>query len=45
MPLFLERANSPWTIGAHVSAAGGVENAVLTLLQTQSLSDSSKLDS
>jgi len=25
---FLERVNSPWKVGAHVSAAGGVENAV-----------------
>ncbi|KAF8163804.1 xylose isomerase-like protein [Crassisporium funariophilum] len=26
---FLERVESPWKIGAHVSAAGGVENAVV----------------
>ena len=26
---FLPRVDSPWKIGAHVSAAGGVENAVL----------------
>lgn len=26
--LFLERVKSPWKVGAHVSAAGGVENAV-----------------
>jgi len=25
---FLERVESPWKVGAHVSAAGGVENAV-----------------
>ncbi|KAF5347887.1 hypothetical protein D9756_010143 [Leucocoprinus leucothites] len=25
---FLPRVNSPWKVGAHVSAAGGVENAV-----------------
>jgi len=25
---FLDRVNSPWKVGAHVSAAGGVENAV-----------------
>jgi hypothetical protein len=26
--LFLERVKSPWKVSAHVSAAGGVENAV-----------------
>ncbi|KIM36491.1 hypothetical protein M413DRAFT_449185 [Hebeloma cylindrosporum] len=26
--LFLERVKGPWKVGAHVSAAGGVENAV-----------------
>ena len=25
---FLDRVDSPWKVGAHVSAAGGVENAV-----------------
>ena len=25
---FLPRVSSPWKVGAHVSAAGGVENAV-----------------
>ena len=27
--VFPARVTSPWKIGAHVSAAGGVENAVL----------------
>lgn len=26
---FLPRIDTPWKIGAHVSSAGGVENAVL----------------
>lgn len=26
---FLPRVNSPWKVGAHVSAAGGIENAVV----------------
>ena len=26
---FLPRVSSPWKVGAHVSAAGGVENAVV----------------
>lgn len=28
-PIFPERQSSPWKVGAHVSSAGGVENAVV----------------